>query len=110
MLSDGTQASFSSNWKPDLVPSNCAHSTSDSRKVTPEVIIAALRQLRSTASLGPLTTRQKAAPTNGRKVTSETIGQLFIGLPQHQDEVGHRRRDTDQHDEGVVIEVAALEA
>ena len=36
---------------------------------------AMLRQLRSTASFGPLTIRQKNAPTSGRKVTRERSGQ-----------------------------------
>ena len=78
MSSAGTQASFSSNWKPALVGSKWIHSSSEIRKVTSEVISAALRQLRSTASLGPLTTRQNSAPTSGRKVTRERIGQLDI--------------------------------
>src|SRR5476649_1138339 len=109
MLSDGIQASFSSNWKPGLVPSNPAHSISEIRKVTMEVIIAALRQLRSTASFGPLTTRQNNAPTSGRKVTSDRIGQLDIVLPRPA-EVGHGGHHADQHGEGVVVEIAALEA
>src|SRR5262245_11928997 len=109
MLSAGTQSSFSSNWKPALVLSKRAHSASEIRKVASEVISAALRQFRSTASLGPFTTRQKAAPTSGRKVTSERIGQ-FIVLPHEQHEVGHQRRHADQHDERIVIEVTALEA
>src|SRR5471030_3350049 len=111
MLRDGIQASFSSNWKPGLVPSNRAHSISEIRKVTMEVIIAALRQLRSTASFGPLTTRQNNAPTSGRNVTRERIGQLDIGpLPHHHDEVRHERRDAQKHHERVLIEEAALEA
>src|SRR5476649_1514784 len=109
MLSDGIQASFSSNWKPGLVPSNRAHSISEIRKVATEVISAALRQLRSTASFGPLTTRQNSAPTSGMNVTSDRIGQLDIVLPRPA-EVGHGRHDADQHGEGVVVEIAALEA
>src|SRR3954463_7096422 len=110
MLSAGTQATFSSNWKPALVGSKCTQSSSDTRKVTSEVIIAALRQLRSTASLGPLTTRQNSAPTSGRKVTTERIGQLTIVLPHEQHEVGHECRHADQHHERIVVQVAALEA
>src|SRR5947207_15179641 len=110
MFSAGTQASFSSNWNPALVESKCTHSSSETRKVTSEVISAALRQLRSTASLGPLTTRQNSAPTSGRKVTTERIGQLTIILPHEQHEVGQQRRQADQHHEGIVVQVAALEA
>src|SRR6185312_11405748 len=109
MLSAGIQATFSSNWKPALVGSKWTHSSSETRKVTSEVISAALRQLRSTASLGPCTTRQNSAPTSGRKVTTERIGQLAIVLSHEQHEVAHQRGNADQHDEGVVVQVAALE-
>src|SRR5690348_15515362 len=105
MLSAGTQSSFSSNWKPDFVGSKRAHRISEIRKVTTEVTRATLRQLRSTASFGPLMIRQKNAPSNGRKVTSERIGQVVIALP-HEHEVGDQRRHADQHGEGVVVQVA----
>src|SRR4051794_37182114 len=110
MLSAGIQATFSSNWKAALVGSKCIHSSSDTRKVTSEVIIAALRQLRSTASLGPCTTRQNSAPTTGRKVTTERIGQLTIALSHEQHEVADEGGDADQHDKGVVEQISALEA
>src|SRR4029453_4551690 len=109
MPSAGTQSIFSSNWKPALVASKRAHSSSEIRKVTTEVTRATLRQLRSTASFGPLTIRQKNAPTKGRKVTSERMGQLVIVLP-HEHEVGDEGGHADQHHEGVVVKVARLEA
>src|SRR4030095_14009075 len=105
----GTQSIFSSNWKPALVASKRAHRSSEIRKVTTEVTRATLRQLRSTASLGPLTIRQNSAPTSGRKVTSERMGQLVIALP-HEHEVGDEGGHADQHHEGVVVKVARLEA
>src|SRR4029453_1161636 len=111
MPSAGTQSIFSSNWKPALVASKRAHRISEMRKVTIEVTRATLRQLRSTASFGPLTIRQNSAPTSGRKVTSERMGQLVIVLPPHQrgvDEVGDERRHADQHHEGVGVEVGCL--
>src|SRR6478735_6570958 len=110
MLSAGTQASFSSNWNPALVGSKLTHSSSEITKVTSEVIRAALRQLRSTASFGPWTTRQNTAPTKGRNVMTERIGQLTIALSHEQHEVADEGGDADQHDEGVVVQVAALEA
>src|ERR1044072_716087 len=109
MLSAGTQSIFSSNWKPALVGSKRTHRSSEIRKVTPEVTSAILRQLRPTASVGPLTIRQKNAPTRGRKVTRERMGQLVITLPQEH-EVGDERGHADQHREGVVVEVTGLEA
>src|SRR5512139_2796880 len=109
MLSAGTQSIFSSNWKPALVASKRAHRSSEIRKVTTEVTRATLRQLRSTASFGPLTIRQNSAATSGRKVTSERMGQLVIVLP-HEHEVGDEGGHADQHHEGVVVEVAGLEA
>src|SRR5882757_7960479 len=111
MLSAGIQSSFSSNWKPALVTSKRAHSSSEIRNVTTDVTSAALLQLRSTASLGPLTTRQNNAPTSGRNVTRERIGQLDIGpLPHHHDEVRHEGRNAQQHHERILIEETALEA
>src|SRR4051812_24772182 len=109
MPSAGTQSIFSSNWKPALVASKRAHRSSEIRKVTIEATRATLRQLRSTASLGPLTIRQNSAPTSGRKVTSERIGQLVIVL-SHEHEVGDEGSHADQHHEGVVVEIARLEA
>src|SRR5215471_10596847 len=109
MLSAGTQSSFSSNWKPALVGSKRAHRISEIRKVTTEVTSATLRQLRSTASFGPLTIRQNSAPSSGRNVTTERIGQLVIALP-HEHEVGDQSRHADQHGEGVVVQIARLEA
>src|ERR1700726_2420067 len=111
MCSAGTQARFSSNWNDALVGSKRAHRTSEITKTTSEVISAALRQLRSTASLGPLTTRQNNAPTSGRNVTRERIGQPDIGpLPHHHDEVRHEGRNAQQHHERLLIEETALEA
>src|SRR5262245_26684852 len=109
MLRAGTHSAFSSNWKPALVGSKRAHRTSEIRKTTTEVTRATLRQLRSTASLGPLMIRQKKAPSSRRKVISERMGQLVIALP-HEHEVGDERRHADQHGEGIVVEVARLEA
>src|SRR6185437_2349736 len=109
MLSAGIQATFSSNWKPALVGSKWTHSSSETRKVTSEVISAALRQLRSTASLGPCTTMQNSAPTKGRKVMTERIGQLAIVLSHEQHEVADQRGNADQHHEGVVVQIPALE-
>src|ERR1700744_371965 len=109
MFSAGIQATFSSNWKPALVGSKWTHSSSETRKVTSEGISAALRQLRSTASLGPWTTAQNSAPTKGRKVTTERIGQLAIVLPHEQHEVADECGHSDQHHEGVVVQVAGLE-
>src|SRR6185369_304388 len=109
MLSAGTQASFSSNWKPALVGSKCTHRSSETTNVISEVISAALRQLRSTASLGPWTTRQNSAPTSGRKVTTERIGQLAIVLSHEQHEVADERGNADQHYEGIVVQIPALE-
>src|SRR4029450_13948268 len=102
MPSAGTQSIFSSHWKPALVASKRAHRISEIRKVTSEVTRATLRQLRSTASFGPLTIRQNSAPTSGRKVTSERMGQLVIALP-HEHEVGDESGHADQHHEGVGV-------
>src|SRR5262245_51743373 len=111
MLSAGTQSAFSSNWKPAFVGSKRTQSRTEITNVTTEVTSAALLQLRSTASLGPLTARQNSAPTSGRNVTSERIGQLDIGLPRRrQHEPGDERHHANQHYKGIVIDITALEA
>src|SRR5579883_2723129 len=77
-----------------------------------EVQSAIQRALRATASLSPRKTRMKATPASGRKVTRERRGQFSMkarsgDLPQEIP--GDEGDDADQHDEGVVVEIAGLQ-
>src|SRR5688572_31734012 len=75
-----------------------------------EVHNATLRQLWATTSSSPRMKKMKAAPTSGRKVTSERSGQSLIASTPHHDQIpGHQCRYPDQHDEGVMVDVARLQ-
>src|SRR5258708_2206861 len=106
-----TQFASSTNWKSAVFGSNSNHSASDNAKSISDVHSAMLRALRATTASPPRAIRIKAAPTNGKKVTSERSGQwitaAFLRSPREQ-VPGHDRDEPDHHREGVVIEVAGL--
>src|SRR6266849_4933499 len=108
-----TQFARSTNWKSAVFGSNSNHSTSDSAKSISDVHSAMLRSLRATTASSARAIRMKAAPTSGRKVTSERSGQwitaAFLRSPREQ-VPGHDRDKSDHHREGVVIEVAGLQS
>src|SRR5665213_1505213 len=65
--------------------------------------------LRRAEASAPRTVSVKSAPISGRKVTTERIGQ-FIGASTRKHQPGDQQSDADQHREGVVVEVAGLQA
>jgi hypothetical protein len=69
---------FSTNWKSGVAVSKFTHSSSDSAKVISEVHSATARALRATTASSPRTSMMNTAPTSGRKVTSERIGQVAV--------------------------------
>jgi len=73
-----SQGFFSTNWKPGAAASKPGSSSSDTTKVTSVVHNATQRALRAATSSSPRTTKMKRAPTSGRKVTTERIGQSDI--------------------------------
>src|SRR6266404_1133796 len=108
-----TQSARSTNWKSAVFGSNSNHSTSDSPKSISDVHSAMLRALRATTSSSPRVIRMKAAPTSGKKVTSERSGQWLTAafLRSSREQVpGHDRDEPDHHREGIVIEVAGLQS
>src|SRR6202521_2756006 len=108
-----TQFARSTNWKSAVFGSNSNHSASDNAKSNSDVHSAMLRALRATTASSPRAIRIKAAPTNGKKVTSERSGQwitaAFLRSPREQ-VPGHDRDEPDHHREGIVIEVAGLQS
>src|SRR5690242_10529442 len=67
--------------------------------------------LRRAASSSPWTTTIRIAPTSGRKVTMERIGQSVMSmLSRGEHDVGDQGSDADQHGKGVVVEVPGLQA
>src|SRR6185437_3260648 len=61
------------------------------------------------ASSSPRLVQTSSAPSNGRKVTTERMGQVTISLASHEHEPGDEAGDADQHREGIVIEITGLD-
>ena len=72
------QSICSTIWKPGFELSKPAQTTSDTAKTNIVVSKATLRILRRDASLSSLIRRISNAPTSGRNVTVERIGQSVI--------------------------------
>src|SRR5919199_924659 len=102
MLKVGIQSTFSTNWNSGVVGSKPSHRKTDSTNTIVEVHSAMLRALWATVSSSPRVARMKAAPTSGRKVTSERIGKPFIASPRRPQQIpGDQQHDADQHRERV---------
>src|SRR5499433_4254629 len=72
---------------------------------------ATQRALRLTAASSPGSTMMNSAPSSGRNVITESIGQLAMSVASAREhEPGDERRRSDHHREGVVVEVAGLQA
>src|SRR5579872_820052 len=107
----GIQSASSTNWKSALVRSKRNQSTSETNSVMSDVHNARNRALRATASASPRRNRISAAPTSGRKVTTERMGHPFMARSPEPEQVpADQQDDADQHGKGVVIDIARLEA
>src|ERR1700742_5066470 len=104
-----SQEVFSTYWKSVCAGSKRHTRISEIPKVTSVVHSAIQRALRRAASSSPRLIQTTIAPTSGRKVTTDRMGQVTISLGSHEHEPGDQARDTDQHREGVVIEIAGLD-
>src|SRR5262245_38909656 len=82
---------------------------SEIAKVISVVQSAIQRALRFSASPSPRIIMMSSAPTSGRKIVTERIGQLISTCPSTEHEPGDERRYADQHGEGVVVEIAGLQ-
>src|SRR5579871_6318858 len=107
----GIQSACSTNWKSALARSKPNQSTSDTPSVMRDVQSARKRAFRATASASPRRSRISAEPMSGRKVTTERTGQPFMARSPEPEEIPADQQDNaDQHGEGIVIDVARLEA
>src|SRR5215467_12792762 len=71
---------------------------------------ATQRALRLTAASSPGSTMMNSAPSSGRNVMTESIGQLAMSVASAREhEPGDERRRSDHHREGVMVEVAGLQ-
>src|SRR5437868_14277225 len=71
-----------------------------------------LRALRATIASSPREVMMNPTPTRGRNVTSDRSGQWLMARrrsPEHQ-EPGDQGDDTEQHGEGVMVDIAGLQA
>src|SRR5579863_6719367 len=110
MPKDGIHSCVSTNWKSAVVGSKSTHSRIDSANVISDVHRAAMRALRATTSGVPRTQAMNTAPTTGRKVTSDRIGQLAVMAPSPEQQIpGDQQHDADQHGKGIVVDVAGLQ-
>src|SRR6201996_1038886 len=104
-----SQEVFSTNWKSVCAGSKRHTSITETPKVTSVVHSAIQRELRRAASSSPRLIQTISAPSSGRKVTTDRMGQVTISLASREHEVGDQACDADQHREGVMIEVAGLD-
>src|SRR3569832_923734 len=107
-----SQSCFSTNWNSADAVSKCLISRIETAKVTIVVHSAIQRDVpRAIGELPRAISAMRIAPSSGRKVTTERIGQVICRNPSvhREHEPGDDRRRADEHGEGVVIEVTALE-
>src|SRR3569832_2017796 len=96
---------FSTNWNSAEAVSKWVTSRTETANVTTVVHSAIQRDVPRAISA------MRIAPSSGRKATTERIGQVICRNPSvhREHEPGDDRRRADEHGEGVVIEVTALE-
>src|SRR5215475_2210255 len=100
---------LSTNWNSGEPGSKRHTRISEITKVSSVVHIATQRALRAIEASSPRITMMKSAPTSGRNIVTERIGQLAISATPHaQGEPGHEHRDADQHQKRIVIQIAGL--
>src|SRR3569833_2596180 len=107
-----SQSYFSTNWNSAEAVSKCLISKIETAKVTTVVHSAIQREVpRAIGELPRAISAMRIAPSSGRKVTTERIGQVICRNPSvhREHEPGDDRRRADEHGEGVMIEVAALQ-
>src|SRR5580658_9100706 len=105
-----SQGLSSTNWNSGELESKRHTRSSETAKVMIVVHSAIQRALRATEPSSLRIRAMSNAPSNGRNVVTERIGQLAISVPparEHQQ--GDEGGDADQHGEGVVIHVAGLQ-
>src|SRR6185312_17071868 len=102
---------FSTNWNSAEAVSKRHTITSEIAKVTSVVHSATQRAVPlATQALPRTANMMNNAPTSGRKVTTERMGQVIgLSLSHREHEPGDEERRADKHGEGVVIEVTGLQ-
>src|SRR5260370_32036348 len=102
---------LSTNWNSGELGSKRHTRMSEITKVISVVHIATQRALRAIEGSSPRSAMMNSAPSSGRNVVTERIGQLAISLPPaHKHEPKDEARNADQHGKRVMIHVAGLQA
>ena len=110
--SPGSHGLFSTSWKPAWAGSNAAQIISVSTKVTSEVHKRdAAGIARHDLGLAADEEDEQPHPSSGRNVDQGEQRQVASSAQPwtHKQIPADQRGDTEQHDEGVVIDVAGLE-
>src|SRR5262245_12623077 len=101
---------FSTNWNSDEAASKREASSSVMARSTTVTHSATQRALRFTDASSPGSSMMKSAPTSGRKVMTDSIGQLAMSVASAREhEPCDEQRSADQHGEGVVVEIPGLQ-
>src|SRR5713226_2178832 len=102
---------LSTNWNSGDPASKRHTRISEIAKVISVVHIATQRALRAMEWSSPRIAMMNSAPSKGRNVVTERIGQLAISMsPAGKHEPGDEGRDADQHGKRIVVHVAGLQA
>src|SRR5262249_1349215 len=120
-----SQLYFSTNWNSAELASKRQTITSEMANVT-EVAHSAIQRAvpRASRSLPRTSSATRTAPSSGRKVTTDSIGQFILiscagsfpktgsclVCPHREHEPGDESRRPDQHGKGVVIKVTGLQS
>src|SRR3984893_5870228 len=106
-----SQGFLSTNWNSGE-PAAKRHSFGrEIAKVISVVHSAAQRALRAMEASSPRIATMNSAPSSGRKVVTERIGQLAISVPPTgKHEPSDEGRNADQHGKCIVIHVSGLQA
>src|SRR5215467_3155788 len=106
-----SQGFLSTNWNSGEPASKRHTRISEITNVIRVVHSATQRALRAMEASSPRIAMMNNAPSNGRNVVTERMGQLAISAPPiGKHEPGDKDRDADQHGKRVVVHVASLQA
>src|SRR5215467_3999348 len=105
-----SQGFFSMNWNSGEPTSKRHTRINEIAKVISVVHSATQRALRAIEASSPRIAMINNAPSSGRNVVTERIGQLAMSVPPNgKDEPSDEGRNTDQHGKRVVVHIAGLQ-
>src|SRR5690242_15401505 len=102
---------FSTNWNSAEAASKRDASSSVMARSTAVTHRATQRALRFTDASSPGSSMMNSAPTSGKNVMTDSIGQLAMSVASAREhEPCDEQRSADQHGERVVVEIARLQS